>query len=351
MQVVHTKAIFTMRPKSIVLLLLALGCGLVAAVGINDALSRPVGEQEATPTTEIVVALTEIQTGDPIKAEMIKLESWPQDKVPPGAVTSLEGLTERRAKSKLYPGEPLIDGKLFAKGESGAGVTDDIPLGMKIATVKVDAVSGLAGLVKPGDRVDVLVHLTENPAKGILKTSTISPKNLQNVTVKAIDNVFERDKNGEQQVTAKTITLLVTPSQAQLVMFASEVGQIRFIGRNVNDTTSDEQTVAVSVAELLNGLKEGDAGQAPDLLKQIQAALVPEPKSEPVVVQKLTPPEPPKDLFRMMIMEGGTARQVQFENGVLVTPELGGGEAAASPSPAFEPEEVEVKEENSARLR
>ena len=74
-----------MRPKSLILLLLALGCGLVAAIGINRVLAnRPV--EQAAETGEMVpifVALADIGLGDPLTAEVLKLEEWPKTKVPP----------------------------------------------------------------------------------------------------------------------------------------------------------------------------------------------------------------------------------------------------------------------------
>ena len=82
-----------MRPKSLILLLLALGCGLVAAIGINKVLaSRPT--EQAAETGEmmpIFVALTDIGMGDPLTPEVLKLEEWPKTKVPAGALTIVRG--------------------------------------------------------------------------------------------------------------------------------------------------------------------------------------------------------------------------------------------------------------------
>ena len=91
-----------MRPKSLILLLLALGCGLVAAIGINQVLAnRPV--QQAADTGEMVpifVALTDIGMGDPLSPEVLKLEDWPKSKVPNGVLADLADVEGRRA-----PGE------------------------------------------------------------------------------------------------------------------------------------------------------------------------------------------------------------------------------------------------------
>ncbi len=73
-----------MRPKSLILLSLALGCGLVAALGINQMMAKQ-GPITITSgeTREIYVTLKDINTNDLVTAEALKLEPWPKDKVRP----------------------------------------------------------------------------------------------------------------------------------------------------------------------------------------------------------------------------------------------------------------------------
>ena len=109
-----------MRPKSIMLLVLAVACGLVASIGINQAMSRPVVGASSRRDDGVFVAKTEIGMGDALRPEMLKLEAWPSDKVPTGALTKLEETVDRRTRTKIYPGEPIIEAKLLAKGEDVA---------------------------------------------------------------------------------------------------------------------------------------------------------------------------------------------------------------------------------------
>jgi pilus assembly protein CpaB len=104
-----------MRPKSLVLLALALGCGLVASIGISQVLDGS-NKPAAVETAPIYVALKNINVGDPLDEKMVSLEEWPKDKVPVGAITKWEDLVERRPRSNIYQGEPLLDSKLLAKG-------------------------------------------------------------------------------------------------------------------------------------------------------------------------------------------------------------------------------------------
>ena len=82
-----------MRPKSLILLILALGCGLVAAIGINQVMANRATQNTAAvgETTPIFVAVSDIGMGDPLTPQVLKLEEWPKGKVPPGAMDRLDG--------------------------------------------------------------------------------------------------------------------------------------------------------------------------------------------------------------------------------------------------------------------
>jgi pilus assembly protein CpaB len=222
-----------MQPKSVILLLVALGCGLVASIGITQVISRraqptvPVGE-----TIPILVAKDTIPAWTPLSAQMVKLEPWPKDRLPEGAVTQIESVEGRRTKTPIYPGEPILEKKLFDKNANEHGPTVMIPKGMRVVTVKVDQVSGGSGLILPGDRVDVAVVLRPDPLKGI--TEPMTKTFLQDIKVFAVNDQFhvEGATPEEKTIQAKTVSLLVTPEQAQMIMLASEAGKIQLVMRS-----------------------------------------------------------------------------------------------------------------------
>jgi len=182
-----------MRPKSIVLLMLALGCGLVAAIGINQVLASrdaqpvvPAGETEG-----IYVAAAEVDVWDQLDDATIKLEQWPKDRIPAGALRETDEVMGRRARTKLYAGEPILEAKLLAAGDQGTGPAGLIPKGYRAVSVRVDAVSGGSSLIRPSDRVDVLVHIKQSPSNGIAQTITRTI--LQDIKVFAVNDVFRVD--------------------------------------------------------------------------------------------------------------------------------------------------------------
>lgn len=329
-----------MRPKSLVLLILALGCGLVASIGINQVMAnRHAGPAPgAVETTPIFVALGEIGIGDPLTAEMLKLEEWPKEKVPVGAVSNLQDLEGRRCKQRFYPGEPILEAKLLAPGEKGQSPTDLIPKGYRVVSIRVDAVSSSSGMILPGDRVDLLVHVQENPSKGISQARTQTF--LQNVKVFAVDDLYSRENEGA--VSAKTISLLVTPDQAELVMLAGNLGTLQLVMRSANDD-SNEPTTGADVQELLSGTDNGSAPSTPsaplstkeDLLSLLNQTKEKEPVAPPPPA--LTPiPAPAPDQFEMLVIKGPHAETMQFTD-VRRPPTSASGPALSATDDEFAP--------------
>ncbi|HUY36945.1 MAG TPA: Flp pilus assembly protein CpaB [Pirellulales bacterium] len=298
-----------MRPKSIVLLILALGCGLVASIGINQVMAnrRATVEVVGTETTPIYVALADIAMGDPLTLQSLKLEEWPKDKVQPGALGNLEDVEGRRCRVKIFAGEPILEPKLLAKGETQTNATDLIPKGFRVVAVNVNAVSSASGLIQPGDRVDLLVHVKADPNRGI--PSDLTRTFLQNVKVFAIDDKFTRPEEGETSITVKTILLLITPEQCELVMLATKLGEIQLVMRSSNDDLNVD-TAGVGAKELLSGKSPGDEAESPpanpaQLLDQFNQA-----KTEPLA--PIAAELPPQKAFMMRVLRGVRAEEVFF---------------------------------------
>jgi pilus assembly protein CpaB len=222
-----------MRPKSLILLVLALGCGLVASIGISQVLDNQNRKQAAIETVPIYVALHNINLGDPVDDGMVSLQEWPKDKVPVGAVTKWEDIEGRRPKTIIFQGEPLNDGKFLAKGETHDPIAG-IPPGMRLKTVSVDARKSAAGLLSPGDRVDVQLFVQRNEQNGVPRPFTKII--LQNIRVYAVDQAVQRSSEGtEERSVAKTVSLVVSPQQASRMTTAENMGEISLIPRNPDD--------------------------------------------------------------------------------------------------------------------
>jgi pilus assembly protein CpaB len=225
-----------MRTRSIILLALALGCGLVASIGISQFMDQRTQTEEAGERQPVFVALTDIRPNEELTAQNIKLEEWPKRIIPAGALTKLEEVEGKRTRLKVYAGEPILASKLLG-AEDLTGAARDIPPGYRVAYVKVDPVSGSSNLILPGDRVDVLVFRHPNNDLNATAAKIV----LQDIKVFAVDTQTETEftANKEEQsepMTAKTISLLVTPQQAVVLHAATELGgSVRLVMRNPED--------------------------------------------------------------------------------------------------------------------
>jgi pilus assembly protein CpaB len=261
-----------MRAKSIVLLVLALGCGLVAALGITQVLANRGAKPSAEGETEnIFVAMKDIGLGEMLTSQELRLEQWPKDKIPAGALTRIEDVENRRTKTKLYAGEPILENKLFDKGQFG-GPTQLIPKGYRVVSVKVDDVSAGGNLIMPGDRVDVIIYLIRDARKGI--PETVTRTFLQDVKVFAVNDQTGIDTPTDEAtstIKAGTISLLVTPKQAATLTLASELGKIRLVMRSPEDdqVATEAET---NPSELLGVKEAGNRGNESLLAPEDQAA-------------------------------------------------------------------------------
>ena len=238
-----------MRSKSIVLVALAISCGVVAAIGISQLMDVRNRDADMGERQPVFVAMADINPNEELTAQNIKVEEWPQAIVPAGALTKLEDVEGKRCRMKVYAGEPILASKLLGANES-IGAAKDIPPGYRVSHVTVDGAAGSNNLILPGDRVDVVVF--RNIGSNDLK-ATASKIVLQDIKVFAVDThtetEFSKTKSDQTEpMTAKTISLLVTPRQAEILHAAKEMsGAISLVLRNPDDDThytSDGATIA-----------------------------------------------------------------------------------------------------------
>ncbi|HET6881205.1 MAG TPA: Flp pilus assembly protein CpaB, partial [Pirellulales bacterium] len=299
---------------SIILLTLALGCGLIASIGINQVMAnrRAVPATQTGETAPIFVAATEIGIGDPLTPQLLKLEPWPKEKVPAGALGKLEDVEGRRSRSKFYPGEPILEAKLLPKGENGGSAIDMIPKGMRVVPIRVDAVSGASGMILPGDRVDLLVHLREDPTHGVARAVTRTF--LQRVKIFAVDDVYDRPGTENKALSAKTISVLVTPEQAELVGLATQLGNVQMVMRSASDDDSDNPGGA-DLQKLLLGRTDMDTSIDPQAFITAMKPKEPEPPAPPPTIAPVLEAEPEDDVFTMVILDGNRPRTIEFKRG------------------------------------
>lgn len=242
-----------MRMRSVMLLAIAAGCGLVAMFIFQQAMHRPA--QAEVENVSVLVALTEISPGTKLDDTNTEFREFPIAVLPQHAIQTKEEYTERALKVRAMPGDILTLDKLSRKGQHGA--SNDIPAGMVAVTIPVDSAQSSAGLLQPGDRVDVMVTYRSLHQQGLGKEIK---------TVLEYVEVFATDKTREAAVVAdgnaKTITLLVNPEQGKLLNLATEIGKLHLAMRSKEDSKArvpDRERFRPEEAEAAQALAQSES--------------------------------------------------------------------------------------------
>ncbi len=229
-----------------IFLMLAVVTAFLAAVVVFSALRAREAQlrKVLADQVNIVVAARDIPIGAKLAPGMLRLAPWASNSVPRGVFTSTAALDNSYARTEFLGGEPIVKKGIFTSDTAGAVMPLLIPHGMRAMSVPVDAVSDIAGFVKPRTRVDVLAAIAGN-GRG---TSPFSKVVLQDVQVLAVAQEIGPGKDEPKVV--KVVTLLVTPHQAEKLTLASREGTLRLAMRNYTDTTI-VPTSGSDIADLL----------------------------------------------------------------------------------------------------
>lgn len=225
-----------MRLKSMMLLAVASGCGLVAMFLFKQVSSNN-NLEAAEEKIEVLVSTVEITPGEPLDETNSEFREYPISVVPQNAVTLPEEYEGLAIKSRAFPGDFVTLDKLTKdKAASSA-----IPKGMTVIAIDVDSAMLSGGLLSPGDRVDVMVTYSMRTSLGsgmVIKTV------LEFVEVFSTGRLRELD-GGAGDGKFKTISLLVTAQQAALVKLAEKIGELHLSMRSKEDseprTTEEER--------------------------------------------------------------------------------------------------------------
>ena len=287
--------------RSLIVIALAIVCGAAAAVGVNQFLSRQAQAQanrnvEATP---VLVAKRTVARGEMLSAEMVETVQWPAGMVPPGAVTKTEGAVGHTAVTTIMAGEPIFTAMLT----DGAGtnfVSSIVKPGMRAYTIRTKGPSSsVAGFVRPGDRVDVLLTLRggTNDETGGGSSTTL----LQSVEILAIDQILDSNADTMKmlEMWAKgdeftSVTLQVTPEQASLLFLGQSNGELSLALRNSEDTaevTASPATIRQIRYLQLGPESEDDAGTVSESDDAAVAVAPPTPLPDVPGATQLNPDE------------------------------------------------------------
>jgi pilus assembly protein CpaB len=226
------------------------GFGAVAWVNLHPA-KPPVPTEATAPTDRValLIAARPLRAGTLLKPEDLAAEQRASKDVPPGARVDTEAarsdLLGAMIRRNLAKGDVVMVNDALNPGDRGF-LAAVLGSGMRAVTVGVDAVSGLSGLVWPGDRVDLILTQSQEgsdvPPSHRVSGETV----LHDVRVLAIDRQLIQGATSEspESQAARTVTLEVTPYDAERVVVATRLGHLSLSVVAVTQATATPATAA-----------------------------------------------------------------------------------------------------------
>jgi pilus assembly protein CpaB len=242
--------------KKILLLVGALMVAAVTAIMAKNMFAGASAPQAAAAPVpqgpKVLVAKKPLPVGTIIDASMVGWETWPKDAIAPtyyqqGQPDSDPGkLMGTVVRYPIAAGQPLTRGSIVGPEDRGF-LAAALGPGMRAVTVPVNASTGLAGFVFPGDRVD-LVLTQEVKGGGEGEPLHASETIVRNIRVLAADQRYtDKDEDGKTIIkSAQNVTLEVTPRIAEKIAVAQSMGTLSLSLRSIADQTSDMERAVAS---------------------------------------------------------------------------------------------------------
>jgi pilus assembly protein CpaB len=240
------------------------GIAAFMTLGILTDKDEPVKVEKTT--APIVVATKEISRGEVIGIEHVKTIEWPKDTLPEGAFTKKGQAVGQLARHLIYPNDPLTQQKLLDTNAPSV-LSLLIPPGRRAISVKVNEVTGISGFIAPGSHVDVLLSVGgRRDEEAGPRTRTV----LQDVEVLAIAQSIEQKDN--KPVVVNTVTLNVTPRDAERITLASHEGALQMVMRNDRDS-AQIYSAGISLEHIIGNAVAGD-GRSVELIRGVSRVSV-----------------------------------------------------------------------------
>lgn len=251
-----------MRTNTIITLGASAAFGILAIViargWVNDAVSSQYQQSRAdtasislpkTKTVPVLVADMDLNFGDQLTQQSVRLVDMPEDALPLGSYTEFDQLFTNPelptvALTRMVANEPVLDFKISGPGGRGS-LSAIIGEDMRAVAIRVNDVAGVGGFIVPGDYVDVMMTRDLDPTKpGGEKVTGLL---VQKLKVLGIDQ--NNDQLAADPQVVQTVTLEVQNEAAQKLILGMTVGKLSLTLRRAGEM-DDEPALTVSVADL-----------------------------------------------------------------------------------------------------
>ncbi|MFQ3595344.1 MAG: Flp pilus assembly protein CpaB [Sphingomonadaceae bacterium] len=199
--------------------LLAIAATLVAARWLESASRKVAAPAAPTPMAAVLVAARDLAPGEPLRESDVAPARFPADQVTaafltPGDPRLAAGAT---ALVAIRAGTPVVEG--FLTPAAGPLVARLAP-GKRAMAIPVSASSAVAGLIAPGDHVDLVV------TRSLPSGRTVAATLVTDVKVLGLDQRTAPVSGDEDRLVPATVTLEVTPRQAEDLALVETMGRV-----------------------------------------------------------------------------------------------------------------------------
>jgi pilus assembly protein CpaB len=281
----------------------ALVVAAIATFGAYRLLSAK-SETAKVVMRPVVLAVADIPEGAAIERTAVAIATWPAPTVPVGAYASVDSVIGRVTRVNVFNGEPIVPGRLAPAG-TGPGIELKIPPGQRAMAVSINDVAGISGLIQPNSRVDVMVTSTD-----VSTQKQTAKLFMENMRVLSVGTAIQRDASGKP-ISAPSVTLGVTPEQAERLAIAMNQGAIQLVLRGYGDPDSI-RTKGATTTDVFSQLR-GTPLPPPVTAEAPRRASRPAaPPPAPVIIMR-PPPPPPPDSVVVNVYRSGKATAEKFD--------------------------------------
>lgn len=250
-----------MNAKTIIPLVVAIVFAVVAAKLGKDFMAKgKAGGGTSLKMIKVVVAKENVAPGSLLKETDLLVREMPAEGLPQHTFSQTGDALGRVVMTQLVKGQAVLETLLAPKGAAG-GAQAMIPEGMRAVTLEVNEFSGVAGLLTPGCKVDV-VQTIRSGEKGGESGNMIAKTIVENLRVIAVGRRVSTVGPEPEQL-ARSVTLLATQQQAEAIDLVAHMGSPRLVLRNSLDNGVSGGK-GVSLAELTG--KSGDSEEISSLV-------------------------------------------------------------------------------------
>lgn len=301
-----------MKPKTMILMVVAVGCGLGASYMTSRLLAERNAKPQEVQTVPVLVAKMRVPGWQPIKdpEKYFEIKEFPQDVAPRKALSNFSDVKDQRLNKPVDEGKPISQDDLLTKEQEDVG--SKLLPGQRAIAIKVSAESLAGGFVLPGTRVDVICTTRGNdPTTKVV---------LQSMLVLALDTQNERNPE-QKSIIAQTVTLAATPNEAARLTLASSIGELRLALKGNGDNRRIGQVIARAsdLDKPFSQSETSDKADAPMNAAPVSAPpplpeLPPEAARAEEPVRSAPPVEKPRKRHVMTIINGTQREKAIFHD-------------------------------------